>query len=284
MVVSAAALRRAAALGLRRVRAAAAPRAAPCGAAAARPRLGPRPSPPVRGRKASTSAAALAGGGGPDSAGDLEDPAAGRSVVYAAFAVYRSRAALTAKPIPPALAPVPTEWGGESFRVARRGALLLEFAEAMQDDDDDVQPSCEPSPSGGPRQYDWGAKETFGLSPAELGALVELPAGEDARFVHDPRLGQEGAGERIKTLTATPLARAGEGETDGEGPRRLRPSRPRRTPRPASPDGPPRDAPLPRRGPRGLAPGHPPVRRPQPGRLGCPSRPLLLPHPAAPGL
>lgn len=56
------------------------------------------------------------------------------------------------------------------------------------------------APSTGPKQYDWGRKQFFALSVAELGGLVSLTFSENVEYFHDPHMGSSNAGKIRKCL------------------------------------------------------------------------------------
>jgi hypothetical protein len=88
--------------------------------------------------------------------------------VYTDFAIYKGKAALCVKVIPP------TYRAGQGFKnLEREGAFLLEFAPA----------------DSAPKVYDWNQKLTISLNPIELGELLVIDGSKGAEFFHDPNLG-----------------------------------------------------------------------------------------------
>ena len=104
---------------------------------------------------------------------------------YVSYVVYKGKAAVTVKPIPPSYAQkTPT-----SRTVSRPGVMLLEFAL-----------------SSGPREYDWTNKGTFSLDATECAEVVSFDVKSKGflEFLHDPNMGSEKAGQITKKLKCTP--------------------------------------------------------------------------------
>jgi hypothetical protein len=111
---------------------------------------------------------------------------------FAAYVVYKGKAALSFKIIHPSYSKV----GPQSRTVNKEGGILLEFA-----------------PTGSqPREYDWSKKASFLLDATECGELLIMP--KDTKngidFVHDPNMGGEKSGQVTKKLRTAPMA-------DGKG-------------------------------------------------------------------
>lgn len=94
---------------------------------------------------------------------------------FANYVIYKSKAAVSLKVIPPTF----QASGTKSRTVSREGGLFFEFAL-----------------SAGPKEYDWTKKGTFLLSAAECGELLLFGAGGPAlEFFHDPNMGAANAGK-----------------------------------------------------------------------------------------
>ena len=104
---------------------------------------------------------------------------AGSERTFANYVIYKSKAAVALKVIPPTFQLI-----GKSRTVVREGGLLFEFA------------LC-----SGPKEYDWLKKGTFLLAAAECGELMLLdPTKQGLEFFHDPNMGGELAGQITKKL------------------------------------------------------------------------------------
>eukprot|EP01043_Picozoa_sp_COSAG02_P008639 COSAG02_NODE_280_length_25797_cov_66.644447_18_plen_211_part_00 len=104
--------------------------------------------------------------------------AAGQTFVD--FSIYKGRAALQIKPIPPT-------WrsSGSARSIEREGVILVEAAAASKQ-----------------RDYDWGQKQVFALNILEIGKLMTRSE-EEVQFVHDPNKGRANEGSTIKTFKLT---------------------------------------------------------------------------------
>lgn len=100
-----------------------------------------------------------------------------RAPTFVDFSVYKGRAAMQIKPIPPTWR---SSGGGRS--IERDGVILIEVAAA-----------------GLQRDYDWSKKQVFALNVLEVGKLLTRGRGELA-FVHDPNKGRVGEGNIVKTF------------------------------------------------------------------------------------
>ena len=103
---------------------------------------------------------------------------------FVSYVVYKGKAALSFKPIPPTF----TQKGSSKI-VSRFGGMLLEFA-----------------PSVGLRQYDWTKKAAFLLEPTECGAIIGFDMYTKTSTVdlfHDPNMGNNNAGQVSKKLKIT---------------------------------------------------------------------------------
>ncbi|CAK0784950.1 hypothetical protein CVIRNUC_008155 [Coccomyxa viridis] len=119
--------------------------------------------------------------------------------VYANFSVYKGKAALSLRVRKPRW----TEMGEGGFNLERPGALMLELAPV----------SPESANSTGSRSYIWDRKQTFMLSPMELGGLIEAVTDKKPmkELFHDPGKGRPGDGGKIsKTLTLQLLGEKGD--------------------------------------------------------------------------
>jgi hypothetical protein len=104
---------------------------------------------------------------------------------FANYIVYKSKAAVSLKIIPPTFQAVGTS--GRSQTVSREGGLLFTFANTV-----------------GPREYDWMKKGTFLLAAAECGELLLLDSTKPGlEFFHDPNMGGANAGQVTKKLKLT---------------------------------------------------------------------------------
>ena len=104
-------------------------------------------------------------------------PDATSEKTFANYVIYKSKAAVALKVIPPTF-----QLTGKSRTVLREGGLLFEFA------------NC-----SGPKEYDWAKKGTFLLAAAECGELLLLDTGKQGlEFFHDPNMGGESAGQITK--------------------------------------------------------------------------------------
>jgi Whirly transcription factor len=93
---------------------------------------------------------------------------------FANYVIYKSKAAVSLKVIPPTF----QSSGTKSRTVSREGGLFFEFAL-----------------SAGPKEYDWMKKGTFLLSAAECGELLLFDASRpNLEFFHDPNMGAANAG------------------------------------------------------------------------------------------
>lgn len=102
-------------------------------------------------------------GGGSNNAGE------GNSApVFAAYSIYKGKAALSVKPIPPTV-----QHRGQATVLVKEGALLFEIAPA----------------GANPREYDWSKKQFFALTLAEMGDLIVMDKLKGIEFFHDPNLG-----------------------------------------------------------------------------------------------
>ncbi|CAL1357320.1 unnamed protein product [Linum trigynum] len=104
--------------------------------------------------------------------------------VYVGHSIYKGKAALTVEP----RAPEFTALESGAFKLVREGFVLLQFA-----------------PSAGVRQYDWGRKQVFSLSVAEIGTVTSLRAKDSCEFFHDPNMGKSDEGKIRKVLKVEPL-------------------------------------------------------------------------------
>lgn len=103
-------------------------------------------------------------------------PDGGTERTFANYIIYKSRAAVAVKIIPPTFQLSGST--GKSRSVSREGGLLLEFAL-----------------SSGPKEYDWTKKGTFLLSAAECGEMILFDASKPGiELFHDPSMGATNAG------------------------------------------------------------------------------------------
>ncbi|KNA05359.1 hypothetical protein SOVF_191110 [Spinacia oleracea] len=100
--------------------------------------------------------------------------------IYAAYSVYKGKAALSAHPVPATFSKVDS--GG--VKVKRQGYIMLSF-----------------SPCVGERKYDWQRKQVFALSVTEVGSLLTLGPNSSVDFFHDPAIQTSNAGQVRKGLS-----------------------------------------------------------------------------------
>ena len=94
--------------------------------------------------------------------------------VFASYVVYKSKAAVSIKIIPPTFISA----GANARKLSREGGLFFEFALAA-----------------GPKEYDWAKKGTFLLSAAECGEMLLLAQSKPAmELFHDPNMGAANSG------------------------------------------------------------------------------------------
>ncbi|GLC34574.1 hypothetical protein PLESTB_001246700 [Pleodorina starrii] len=121
--------------------------------------------------------------------------------VFTNFAIYKGRAAMAVRLIPPAFTT-----SDSGYRVLDRdGVMLLEFANANAGYG---PPASAPPRAGGiNRTYNWGAKMTFALTPVEMGEVLagDKIAGGGLTLYHDPaKLGRTGEPTKKLTLKQMP--------------------------------------------------------------------------------
>ncbi|KAL2893967.1 Single-stranded DNA-binding protein WHY2 mitochondrial [Bienertia sinuspersici] len=100
--------------------------------------------------------------------------------IFAAYSVYKGKAALSAEPAPPKFCKLDS--GG--IRVKRQGYILLSFSPAVAE-----------------RKYDWQRKQVFALSATEVGALIALGPNGSCEFFHDPAMQTSNAGQVRKSFS-----------------------------------------------------------------------------------
>jgi hypothetical protein len=101
----------------------------------------------------------------------LMDGVSGDMKTFSNYRVYKGKAAVSIKIIPPTF----NSLSATSRSIAREGSIMFEFA-----------PSA-----GGPREYDWTRKASFSLSVAECGELLAMDRNAGVEFFHDPNMGGE---------------------------------------------------------------------------------------------
>eukprot|EP00595_Chromulina_sp_UTEXLB2642_P003019 CAMPEP_0196761150 /NCGR_PEP_ID=MMETSP1095-20130614/294_1 /TAXON_ID=96789 ORGANISM="Chromulina nebulosa, Strain UTEXLB2642" /NCGR_SAMPLE_ID=MMETSP1095 /ASSEMBLY_ACC=CAM_ASM_000446 /LENGTH=195 /DNA_ID=CAMNT_0042110315 /DNA_START=127 /DNA_END=714 /DNA_ORIENTATION=+ len=105
---------------------------------------------------------------------------------YASYVIYKGKAALSVKVIPPSYSSL----SSHSRIISREGGLLLEFA-----------------PVGSiPREYDWTKKTTFLLDATECGDILSIhqQKSNSVEFVHDPNANSDKAGQINKKFRMIP--------------------------------------------------------------------------------
>lgn len=104
--------------------------------------------------------------------------------MFTSYAIYKGKAALSMKPIPP------TFTTSDTSRIMKKsGGMLIELAPAV-----------------GAKVYDWKAKSTFVLDVNECGQILDrVSQNEGTEFLHDPNMGGGQAGQIIKKLKLQPM-------------------------------------------------------------------------------
>eukprot|EP00246_Nothoceros_aenigmaticus_P017247 TRINITY_DN8306_c0_g1_i3.p1 TRINITY_DN8306_c0_g1~~TRINITY_DN8306_c0_g1_i3.p1 ORF type:complete len:230 (+),score=23.24 TRINITY_DN8306_c0_g1_i3:98-787(+) len=118
-------------------------------------------------------------------AGLPQDQNGGGRRVYVDHTFYKTKSALSMKPIKPTFRLIDN--GGAA--IEREGCIFLEFANAS-----------------GPRQYDWNKKGIFALSVGEIGSVIGLQPGDNCEFYHDPNMGKSEQGKVRKSLRIESMA------------------------------------------------------------------------------
>lgn len=103
---------------------------------------------------------------------------------YAGYSVYKGKGAVNLKVIP-----VTFTETAKARTVEREGTLMFEFA-----------------PATGSRQYNWGQKIAFGVSPTECGEFLAMDKSKGLELTHDPYAGGPDAGKVVKKLKVAPTA------------------------------------------------------------------------------
>ncbi|KAL3824162.1 hypothetical protein ACJIZ3_020191 [Penstemon smallii] len=104
--------------------------------------------------------------------------------VYVGYTIYKGKAALAVEPRPPEFTPLDSG----AYKLSKEGFVLLQFA-----------------PTVAVRQYDWGRKQVFSLSVAEVGNIISLGPKDSCEFFHDPNKGRADEGKVRKVLKVEPL-------------------------------------------------------------------------------
>ncbi|VVA94905.1 unnamed protein product [Arabis nemorensis] len=105
--------------------------------------------------------------------------------VFAPYAIFKGKAALSVEPCLPTF----TKIEPGNLRIDRRGSVMMTFM-----------------PSVGERKYDWGKKQLFALSATEVGSLISMGSSDSSEFFHDPSMKSSNAGQVRKSLSIKPLA------------------------------------------------------------------------------
>ncbi|CAN8235571.1 unnamed protein product [Cochlearia groenlandica] len=105
--------------------------------------------------------------------------------VFAPYAIFKGKAALSVQPILPTFAKI--EPG--NLRIDRRGSVMMTFM-----------------PSSGERKYDWEKRQLFALSATEVGSLISMGSSDSSEFFHDPSMKSINAGQVRKSLSIKPHA------------------------------------------------------------------------------
>lgn len=103
---------------------------------------------------------------------------------FASYAVRKSKAAMSIKPIAPTFKAT-----AASRLVEKEGSFLLEFAGATEG-----------------RAYDWANKQVFALKVSELGDLLALERSKSIEFVHDPTAFADHADKPVRRLKISPTS------------------------------------------------------------------------------
>ncbi len=102
---------------------------------------------------------------------------------FSSYVIYKGKAAVSLKLIPPTWSPTGT---GKGSTVSREGGVFFEFA-----------------PTSGVREYDWTKKITFMMDCTECGDLI-AKVNDGIEFLHDPNAQGEKAGIVTKKLKWAP--------------------------------------------------------------------------------
>ncbi|ESQ28073.1 hypothetical protein EUTSA_v10019058mg [Eutrema salsugineum] len=105
--------------------------------------------------------------------------------VFAPYAIFKGKAALSVEPVLPTFARI--EPG--NLRIDRRGSVMMTFM-----------------PASGERKYDWEKKQLFALSATEVGSLISMGSNDSSEFFHDPSMKSSNAGQVRKSLSIKPHA------------------------------------------------------------------------------
>ncbi|KAG2321670.1 hypothetical protein Bca52824_014883 [Brassica carinata] len=105
--------------------------------------------------------------------------------VFAPYAIFKGRAALSVEPVLPTF----TKIEPGNLRIDRRGSVMMTFMPAVSD-----------------RKYDWEKKQLFALSPTEVGSVISMGPQDSSEFFHDPSMKSSNAGQVRKSLSIKPLA------------------------------------------------------------------------------
>ncbi|KAJ0241130.1 Single-stranded DNA-binding protein WHY2 [Hirschfeldia incana] len=105
--------------------------------------------------------------------------------VFAPYAIFKGRAALSVEPVLPTF----TKIEPGNLRVDRRGSVMMTFMPAVSE-----------------RKYDWEKKQLFALSPTEVGSVISMGPQDSSEFFHDPSMKSSNAGQVRKSLSIKPLA------------------------------------------------------------------------------
>ncbi|CAH8347529.1 unnamed protein product [Eruca vesicaria subsp. sativa] len=105
--------------------------------------------------------------------------------VFAPYAIFKGRAALSVEPVLPTF----TKIEPGNLRIDRRGSVMMTFMPAVSE-----------------RKYDWEKKQLFALSPTEVGSVISMGPQDSSEFFHDPSMKSSNAGQVRKSLSIKPLA------------------------------------------------------------------------------
>ncbi|KAL2893953.1 Single-stranded DNA-binding protein WHY2 mitochondrial [Bienertia sinuspersici] len=123
--------------------------------------------------------------------------------IFAAYSVYKGKAALSAEPAPPKFCKLDS--GG--IRVKRQGYILLSFSPAVAERKYDWQRKQIIMPFWAAIKIDTGFEElavmikVFALSATEVGALIALGPNGSCEFFHDPAMQTSNAGQVRKSFS-----------------------------------------------------------------------------------
>ncbi|KAL1212500.1 Single-stranded DNA-binding protein WHY2 [Cardamine amara subsp. amara] len=103
--------------------------------------------------------------------------------VFAPYAIFKGKAALTVAPVLPVFAKIDSG----NVCIERRGTVMMTFMPAI-----------------GQRKYDWAKKQMFALSATEVGSVISMGSKDSSEFFHDPSMKSSNSGQVTKSLSIKP--------------------------------------------------------------------------------